>query len=247
MRHFVTDGIALSLKGMTHSSYAAVVGLATALENAFPMAYTCAKEDIVSYAWTNNDGARIYLYDNSSGGLALTWAALDSFEELLVLAYETVANCEYCLEHPEENGCIHCVVANRWYTNSVKSDRLAVLELVKEMRTVLDSEQPKVSANALPTKTQREGVEGHFGRTMISNGSLVFTGKHQEGFVVASQPFNGAEEERLYEIIVNGKTERYLGRYLTLLQGDVEKWCLSCGQDGIERTVERCPTCEALL
>lgn len=80
MRHFVTDGIALSLKGMTHISYAAVVGLATALENAFPMGYSCAKEDIVSYAWTNSDEARIYLYDNSSGGLALTWAALDKMD-----------------------------------------------------------------------------------------------------------------------------------------------------------------------
>lgn len=111
MRHFVTQGVILYLKDMPLITHAAVVGVATALKNIYPLFYPCAREDISSYAWAKDGEAGIYLYESSAGGLGLTSAAFDQFEELIAHTYENVANCEYCLTHPEENGCIHCVVA----------------------------------------------------------------------------------------------------------------------------------------
>lgn len=69
------------LKGLSGLSHSAIVGLATALENAYPMCYPCAREDIASYAWVKSDEeARIFLYDNSAGGLALTWPAVEELD-----------------------------------------------------------------------------------------------------------------------------------------------------------------------
>ena len=83
---------------------------------------------------------------------------------------------------------------------------------------------------------------------MLSEGSLVFTGKNQEGVVLSSQPFmSTGEEERIYKINVLGKTEQFMGRFLTLMQGNVDYWCINCGQEGIERDEEMCPLCGSLL
>lgn len=252
MRHFVTQGVILYLKDMFNISHAAVVGVATALKNIYPVFYPCAREDISSYAWAKDGEAGIYLYESSAGGLGLTSTAFDQFEELISQSYENVANCDYCLTHPEENGCIHCVVANRWYTTNVKSDRRAVLSLFEEIQALLQREQPQSNLNLKPKqdllRESNFASEGHYGRTMLSDGSLVFTGKNQEGVVLSSQPFmSTGEEERLYKINVQGRIEHFMGRFLTLMQGNVEYWCLNCGQEGIERDEEMCPICGSLL
>ncbi len=252
MRHFVTDGVILSLKNMSQLSYSAIVGLATALENAYPMSYPCAKEDIASYAWVKgNEEAQIFLYDNSAGGLALTWPAVEKFENLLDLTLATVANCSSCNDNPEQNGCINCVTANRWYTYTVNSDRKAVIELIREIKMILRDVTPQEN---VPQKTAvtnpRSGIEvgSGYGRNMLSEGSLVFTGKCQEGLVLSSKPFTSSViEDRIYEVSVNGKKMQLLGSSLSLLQGNIEKWCTSCGQEGIEQTEVLCPICEAQL
>jgi len=250
MRHFVTQGVILYLKDMPNISHAAVVGVATALKNIYPVFYPCGRDDISSYAWGKDGEAAIYLYESSAGGLGLTSVAFDQFEELISQTFENVMNCEYCLTHPEENGCIHCVVANRWYTSNVKSDRQAVLALLAEIQALLQREQPQCNLNSKEDllRENRFPKEGNFGRTMLSEGSLVFTGKNQEGVVLSSQPYmSTGEEERLYKINVQGRTEQFMGRFLTLMQGNVDYWCINCGQESIERDVEICPLCGSLL
>lgn len=252
MRHFVTDGVVFTLKGLSRLSYSAIVGLATALENAYPMCYPCAREDIASYAWVKgNEEARIFLYDTSAGGLALTWPAVDNFERLLELTLASVAGCTSCNDHPEQNGCIHCVAANRWYTFTVNSDRTAVIELIREIQGVLGSVSPMESAaqtTVAAKSSPGEGAGTGCGRSMLSEGSLVFTGKCQEGVVISSRPFvSSVNEDRLYEVSVNGKTMQLLGSSLSLLQGNIEKWCTSCGQEGLEQIEDLCPICGAQL
>ncbi|MGI1658232.1 MAG: DEAD/DEAH box helicase [Desulfitobacterium sp.] len=250
MRYFVTQGVIIHLKDIPSLSHSAVVGLTTALHNIYPVFYPCAKEDIASYAWAKEGEAGIFLYDNNAGGLGLTTAAFDQFEELIGQTYENIANCEYCLSHPQENGCINCVVANRWYTTNVKSDRHAVLRLFEEIINLLQRILPQSNQDGsenLPAKSLLI-KEGHFGRTMISDGSLVFTGKNQEGVVLSSLPFQSVgEEERLYELNVQGQIVKFMGRSLTLVQGNLEYWCTNCGQEGIERSEEFCPLCGSLL
>jgi len=91
-------------------------------------------------------------------------------------------------------------------------------------------------------------VGSGYGRNMLSEGSLVFTGKCQEGLVLSSKPFTSSViEDRIYEVSVNGKKMQLLGSSLSLLQGNIEKWCTSCGQEGIEQTEVLCPICEAQL
>ena len=252
MRHFVTDGVVLSLKSLSHLSHSAIVGLATALENAYPMCYPCAREDIASYAWVKgNEEARIFLYDNSAGGLALTWPAVENFEKLLELTLASVAGCTSCNDNPEQNGCIHCVTANRWYTFTVNSDRKAVIELIREIQGILESVTPQESKTQKSAAVKAFGTgeaETGCGRTMLSEGSLVFTGKCQEGVVLSSKPFSSTvNEDRLYEVSVNGKKMQFLGSSLSLIQGNIEKWCISCGQEGLEHTEELCPVCGAQL
>ena len=104
MRHFVTQGLVLYLKDMPNITHVAVVGVATALKNIYPLFYPCAREDISFYVWAKDGEAAIYLYESSAGGLGLTTAAFDQFEELISQTFENVTNCEYCLTHPEENG-----------------------------------------------------------------------------------------------------------------------------------------------
>jgi len=247
MRHFVTDGVIISMRGLNCISHSAVVGLATALEHSYPMCYPCAREDIASYAWTRGDEeGHIYLFDNSAGGLALTWAAMDNFARLLQLTYSTVANCSNCNNDPAQNGCINCVDANRWYTYNMHSDRSAVLELLCEIQRIIETVEPRVFTSGSLTKIKEKYAiddKKQFGRTMISTGSLVFTGRNQEGFVVSSQPFNSALDDRLYDISVNGTVFKFIGSSLTLLHGNVEKWCLNCGTEAIEFSEENCPVC----
>ncbi|ADG81930.1 DEAD/DEAH box helicase [Thermincola potens] len=251
MRHFVTEGVIISLRGLNHISHSAVVGLATALEHSYPMCYPCAREDIASYAWTRgNEEGHIYLFDNSAGGLALTWAALDNFARLLELTYNTVANCSNCNNNPEQNGCINCVDANRWYTYNVHSDRSAVLGLLGEIQRITESVEPRVFVTGSVQKIREKYAtdeKKQYGRTMISSGSLVFTGRHQEGFVVSSQPFKSSVDDRLYDISVDGTIFKFIGSSLTLLKGTVEKWCLNCGEEAIEYSEENCPVCGVKL
>lgn len=250
MRHFVTEGVSIYLQGFAALSHVAVVGLATALERAYPMCYPCAKEDIASYAWTKQgEEGHIYLYDTSAGGLALTWPAVDHFERLLDLTRELVANCPNCRQSPDQKGCINCVDDNRWYTYNFHSDRQGVLILLDAIRAELRDAVPVISAARQQQKARKEEEipANYFGRTMISIGSLVFTGKCQEGFILASKPFNSVVEDRLYDISINGKVHQFLGGSLTLLQGNIEKWCSNCGEEAIDLAIEKCPVCEAVL
>lgn len=246
MRHFVTDGVLISLTGMKNITHGAVVGIATALENSYPLCYPCAREDVSSYAWSKgSEEGHIYLFDNSAGGLAITWPAVDYFEKLIETTFQAVVNCSSCVSNPDQNGCINCVDANRWYTFNVHSDRKAVIKLLKEIKlnmknSAAESERYQSFEKIISLNSE----EQKYGKAMISTGSLVFTGRNQEGFVVSSQPYNGsADEERIYEISVSGQTFKYIGSSLTLLQGNLEKWCINCGQDSIDYSEENCPIC----
>lgn len=253
MRYFVTSGTVISITGLKSLSHGAIMGLATAMENAYPILYNCSKEDISSFAWSkeNNEGY-IYLFDSTAGGLGITQQVVSLFEEFLGVVTHNVINCPHCSSDNahSKTGCFKCVLSNPWF-NYPESTRQDTINLLNEVLEVTRKNRPQENTAV------EEGLnndllccrnENAFGGTMIVNGSVVFTGKHQQGIVLGSKIFNnGLLTDRLYEVQVGSKKEQYLGNKLTLIQGSVERYCLNCGGEliGFEETT--CPLCEAQI
>lgn len=247
MRYFVTSGAAISIQGLKNITHGAVLGLATALENSFPIIFNCAKEDITSYAWSKeNQEAHIYLFDATAGGLGIAQEAVGMFEKLLKVAGDTIVNCPNCLEDTNGNmGCIKCVLGNGWF-NYPDNTRIDTINLINELIKIIGNNRP--TEHIGKEQYMQENInfksENGFGRTMIANGSLVYTGKHQEGLVLESQQFsNGIFEDRLYKVHVGKQILQFLGSKLTLIQGKVERWCLNCGEELIDIEEVICPVC----
>lgn len=255
IRYFVTSGTVISLAGLRHITHGAVMGLASALENAYPIIYNCAKEDIGAYAWSKeNQEAQIFLFDSTAGGLGITSKVVTLFENLLTVAGQAVSRCPNCSVNPDTAayGCFKCVITNSWF-NYANNTRQDTIELINELLTITGTQIPvkdqgrKDAPNpAVEANNRRD--DKCFGRTMLAGGSLVYTGKHQEGIVLESEAFdNGIIQDRLYSVQIGNQVAKYLGSKLTLIQGKVEIWCVNCGAELIDFAEVRCPICGVLL
>lgn len=254
MRYFVTSGAVISFQDQKYLTHGAILGLATALENAYPIIYSCAKEDISSYAWSKeNKEAHIYLFDSTAGGLGISQEAVRLFENLLKVAADIVINCPNCADDYENKdyGCIKCVLSNSWF-NYPANTRKETIAFLNEILEIIENTQPETTDSDNNERFEDISLnhksDNCFGRTMIANGSLVYTGRHQEGLVLESKPFNnGLIEDRLYKIQVGDYVYQFLGSKLTLIQGKVERWCLNCGEELIDFEEMTCPVCGVKL
>jgi DEAD/DEAH box helicase domain-containing protein len=250
MRYFVTSGVVITIKGLSCLSHGAVIGLACALANAYPIIYRCARTDIGCHAWSKEDSeGHIYLYDSTPGGLGITTNALPLFEQLLCAAADGVSNCDCGGDEADSvHGCIKCVQSNTWlrYPNNTRSD---TLNLLFEMLRVLADSQATPSTP--PEESHRPPLQRrNYGRTMLSPGSIVYTGTGHEAVVLSSRPMEDgyAAGERLYTVQGASKeTKSFVGNKLTLIQGNVELWCLNCGTESISNDDTLCPTCGVRL
>jgi DEAD/DEAH box helicase domain-containing protein len=240
MRYFVTRGNVISLKMPGEVDYAGVQGVATVLENTFPLLYPCTQSDINSYAWTKgSDEAKIYLYDNVAGGLDITVNIMDLLHVLLNKATEKIINCNCGNE-----GCINCIVPTSWYSYQAYGNKESTLSL---LRRIAENTQ-KNSGLFAEKQDVPAGGKQKYGKPMLTEGSVVFTGKCEEGVVRSSQVFvSGDIVDRIYNIKVNNREASFLGRSLTLIQGRIELWCTSCGQESIDPMEQVCPTCKVRL
>ena len=255
MRYFITGGSIISLSGLKQITHAAILGLATALDNAYPILYNCAKEDIRSYAWSReNEEGHIYLFDANAGGLGITDQVVDLVEDLLEVAAQSVLSCPNCQDSSLETsntGCVKCVLSNM-FINYPLNTRIETINLLNEIRNLMNENKP-LEQQIIPDSIDVDSVfkpysEDCFGRNMIANGSLVYTGKHQEGVVLDSKLINnGMIEDRIYTIQVGNKKLQFLGCSLTLIQGKLERWCLNCGQELIDYEEVNCPVCNSKL
>jgi len=251
MRYFVTSGVDISLQGLDHLSHGAVLGLATALENTYPLVFPCAPEDFGIHAWARNDGeGHIFFFDNAAGGLGLSWPVVDFFEQMAVVALKAVENCPNCgmNENSNTGGCVKCIASTRWYGHTLKGNRQETIRLARELLSIIER-QPAQSCKINSLAKQQEAFSpiknpAGFGQTMLAQGSLVFTGRCQEGLITSSKPFlENNSIDRIYEILVDGKTYSFLGRSLSLIQGQLERWCTNCGEESIDMLAGHCPVC----
>jgi DEAD/DEAH box helicase domain-containing protein len=251
MRYFVTSGVEVSLRGMESLTHGAVMGLATALENAYTFVFPCAREDFGVHAWvrTGEEG-RICFFDNAAGGIGLTWPMADFFERMVSIAAETVENCPNCRDgqEPDHSGCVNCIASTRLYGHMLKGNRQETIRLVHDISAIIEGQPDFISGNAESAWRTKEGAsvkrQAGFGQTMIAQGSLVFTGRCQEGLVSGSKPFiEKGRADRIYDILVDGETFHFLGSSLSLIQGQLERWCANCGEESIDMLAVRCPVC----
>lgn len=241
MRYFVTQGSVVGLKLPGKIDYAGIQGVATVFENTFPLLYPCSSSDIGSFARTRGeDEAKIYLFDNVAGGLDITTCTMNMFPDLLKKAIENICGCSCGVE-----GCIKCIIPIGWHSylaNGNKESTLAVLQKIE--KSIREHE-----VSVAEKRAEKMALNGQkFGQPMLAEGSVIFTGKCEEGVVVSSKSFNSSDiNDRLYNIKVYGQVKSFLGRSLTLIQGGIELWCTSCGQESIDSLEERCPMCNARL
>ncbi|MCL6559289.1 MAG: DUF1998 domain-containing protein, partial [Firmicutes bacterium] len=254
MRYFVTSGVEIFLRGLNNLSHGAVAGLTTALENAYTFVYPCDTGDFGVHAWTwNNEEGRVCFFDNAAGGIGLTWPLVDFFERMIGIALDSVENCPSCNEDETSNkgGCVKCIASVRPYGYLLRGDRQETIRLLREISAAI-REQPAPTLENGPSG--RNGFSGAikkpagYGQTMIAEGSLVFTGRCQEGLITGSSPYLGGDRvDRIYEVLVNGAGYKFLGSSLSLLQGQLERWCTNCGEESIDLLARRCPECGELL
>lgn len=250
MRYFVTSGIVIKIKGLSRLTHGSIVGFANAIENSYPIVYRCARADIGSYAWSKEEHeGHIYLYDATPGGLGITSSALAHFEKLVETALDGVISCECSLDEAASiHGCIKCVKSNMWlrYPNSTRADTLFLLEEILRVVTQSAAEITLPQDRRPPSPSQRN----KYGRTVLANGSVVYTGAGHEAVVISSTPMEStiSPGERLYLVQgAMGESKSFIGSKLTLIQGMVELWCVNCGADSISMEDAVCPICAEKL
>lgn len=54
--------------------------------------------------------ATVFIHEQYPGGIGLAERCYDRFEELLQRAYEILADCPYCTQHPDSKGCPRCAM-----------------------------------------------------------------------------------------------------------------------------------------
>ena len=246
MRYFVTRGVLLHLRMPGMIDYGKVQGLATALMNSFPLVYPCAGGDIRVWHWTKGaDEAKVYLFDNIAGGLDITSKAIDLIEALLVRIKRKIEGCACGKDDIQGEGCIMCVLPLHWQSYVANADKAGTLALLNAIIGVTSGSAFVAGGGqqVLSVKSNKR-----YGQLMLSAGSMVFTGRCEEGTIVSSKAISvGDINDRSYEIKVGNVVRTYLGRSLTLIQGDKEYWCASCGQESIELSEEVCPICSVTL
>ena len=249
LRYFATTGLVIVINDLGEITPPGLYGAATAIFRAFPIVTGNAKSDVAVHAYRSPDGqARIFIYDNVSGGLRLAEQAIVKFAEILNVAIEHVASCTYC-DDPD-NGCVLCVIDEHWSGYEPIKARLYALKLLRQLlRTISEPETHRASEIAPINRSS--APLGVFGRTMIMEGATVFTRDNKEGVVIRStacfDSLNGGQHERIYSIQCAGRERSYLGYALKLVTGKVEQWCISCGQEGIDMDLTECPNCHARL
>ena len=248
MRYFATTGLVFEINDLEDILPAGLYGAATAILRAWPLVTGNAKGDIAVYAYRTPEGkARIFLYDNVSGGLRLAEQTIMKMSNIIEVAIEQVESCTYC-DNPE-NGCILCVIDEHWTGyEPIQARASALILLSKLLKTIREPE--KQAAVKLAPAARDLAPSGVFGRMMIVEGSSVFTRDKKEGIVLHSEicsDSQGQEPERMYTLQCAGKERSYFGYSLKLIMGNLEQWCINCGQEGIDLEMIECPNCRALL
>lgn len=89
-------------------SYAGALQLAVAVEQ------LCDPSDVDGIGVVHHPDTgwpTVLVYDAVPGGVGITEAAYHALERVLRRAYQILAECPYCSQHPESRGCPQCVTA----------------------------------------------------------------------------------------------------------------------------------------
>lgn len=245
MRYFPTSGLVLRLEGLNSLTHGAVVGLATAFNSTYPIINQSAKQDIGAFGWSKeNETAAIYLYDNVAGGLGVTENAVITFRQLLEATLIQIDNCS-CSRESKDTGCIHCVQGILWVRYPSENVRRDTVKMLQEILQIITKHAVEVINPKIEKPLPIVQGSGTYGRTMITNGSTVFTKSQSEGVVEESKAEKGSE--RIYKVRIGNETRMFLGGGLTLIHGGIERWCTHCEAEYIDMQETHCPYCGVAL
>lgn len=117
-------GRGIDVPGAIHAIEHAAIGI-------MPLFALCDRNDIggVSHPFHPdlNGQAGIFIYDGHAGGVGLSKAAYDSFEELLLATLTAIEDC------PCEDGCPSCVQSPKCGNNNEPLDKAGAVYLLREL------------------------------------------------------------------------------------------------------------------
>lgn len=261
-RRMLTEGVWLQLgDGFGPRTPEGLNGAANAIANAYTVMKPCEPTDIsASAVMKSTDGtSRIYVYDAVAGGLAITQDLYDRLGQVLDEAIGLVEGCPVCVAEHSDDGCPACVQSTGSY-GSDNVSRSAALDVLQRLRAAV-SQPPahdtvtetykrraagmlsSVSAEALQEEVV--SAQGSMARRFFPVGSVLRTTTGLEGAV--EETFLQGRDRAYWLKSENGKEIQFLdtGVNLTLVEGDIQKECLSCGQSGLDWDEDPCPNCGA--
>lgn len=261
-RRMLTEGVWLQLgEEFGPRTPEGLNGAANAIANAYTVLKPCEPTDIsASAVMKSTDGtSRIYVYDAVAGGLGITQDLYDRLGEILDEAIGLVEGCPVCVAEHSDDGCPACVQSTGSY-GSDNVSRSAALDVLQRLRdavsrppahdTVTETFKRRaagmlssVSAEALQEEVV--SAQGSIARRFFPVGSVLRTTTGLEGAV--EETFLVSRDRAYWLKSENGKEIQFIdtGANLTLVEGDVQKECLSCGLTGLDWDEDPCPNCGA--
>lgn len=118
-------------------SYAGALRLAVAVEQ------LCDPSDVEAIGVVHHPDTglpMVLVYDAVPGGVGISEAAYNTLERVLLRAYQILADCPYCSQHPESRGCPQCVTAQ--YGDESTINRHVGLAIAQAVTLVNANTQP---------------------------------------------------------------------------------------------------------
>ncbi|BAE82463.1 DEAD/DEAH box helicase [Desulfitobacterium hafniense] len=267
-RRVISEGVWLKFGsefGMIKKN--ALNALAHAFSNIYSIWFPCDAAEVATHCVVNakDKSSRLYIFDTTSGGLGITSGFFDHFLELLDPVRERLEYCDHCDSDPElfDKGCPSCIQIPRWFEDNEHLSKSLALELLSQIRTVLESNTPNLTVSEAYRGRQEGGlaavsslniVDGEVavedlkrGIVILYPGAIIALPSGQQGKILGWRIDHG---QVVYETeLSNGKTIglRNTGNNIALIQGEEAILCLDCGYETIDRSDVICPACGAVL